>query len=112
MAQTLQAQGGSGTNIAGAPLTLRPGAGTGSATGVALIIQTPTATGSGATAQTQTERARFSEAGFKLATGTRPTPDASTRGTIFYVAGGAGVADTLEVCVKSAGDTYSWVSLY
>lgn len=112
VAQTLQAQGGSGTNIPGATLTIRPGAGTGSATGAALIVQTPTATGSGTTAQTQTERARFSESGFKLASGTRPTCDASTRGAIFYVAGGAGVADTCEVCVKSALDAYAWVSLF
>src|SRR5689334_24987106 len=39
----------------------------------------------------------------------QPAAAAGLRGTIWYTAGGAGVADKLEVCVKSAGDTYSWV---
>jgi hypothetical protein len=37
---------------------------------------------------------------------------ATNRGTIRYVAGGAGVSDKFEVCVKSAADTYSWETLY
>ena len=45
-------------------------------------------------------------------TGTRPTCDSTTRGTVWYVAGGAGVADTFEVCRKDAADTYAWVSLF
>lgn len=44
--------------------------------------------------------------------GTKPTCSASTRGTIWYDAGGAGVADTLEVCRKDAGDAYAWVTLF
>lgn len=51
-------------------------------------------------------------AGVTVLTGSRPTADAASRGMIWYVAGGAGVADTLEVCVKSGADTYSWVSLF
>lgn len=44
--------------------------------------------------------------------GTKPTCDATTRGAIWYDAGGAGVLDTLEVCRKDAGDAYAWVSLF
>ena len=46
--------------------------------------------------------------GLQLATGTKPTCDSSTRGTQFYVAGGAGVADTMEVCAKATTDLYAW----
>jgi hypothetical protein len=40
------------------------------------------------------------------------TANAANRGTITYVAGGAGVADTLRVCVKDETDTYMWVPLF
>lgn len=41
--------------------------------------------------------------------GTKPTCAAGIRGSIWYDAGGAGVADTFEVCAKqAAGDTYAW----
>lgn len=44
--------------------------------------------------------------------GSKPTCDSSHRGSLFYVAGGAGVADTFEACRKDAGDSYAWVSIY
>lgn len=51
-------------------------------------------------------------AGLKLADpGARPTCDSSTRGRIHYEAGGAGVADTVEMCGKSAADAYDWQAL-
>ena len=49
--------------------------------------------------------------GLQFLTGSRPTCDASSRGMTWYVAGGAGVADTIEICGKAAADTYSWVAL-
>lgn len=42
----------------------------------------------------------------------KPTCNAAHRGTIWYDPGGAGVADTLEVCRKDAADAYAWTSLY
>lgn len=50
--------------------------------------------------------------GLKIATGTKPTCDSTYRGTLYYVAGGAGVADTYEVCKKDAGDSYAWASIF
>ena len=44
--------------------------------------------------------------------GTKPTCAAGIRGAIWYDAGGAGVADTFEVCRKDAGDAYAWVTLF
>ena len=41
-------------------------------------------------------------------TGALPTAVAALRGALFLVQGAAGVADTLQVCLKSAADTYSW----
>jgi hypothetical protein len=41
----------------------------------------------------------------------RPTADAAHRGTFWYSKSAGGVADTVEVCLKSAGDTYSWVTI-
>jgi len=49
--------------------------------------------------------------GLQLVTGSRPTCDAAARGMTWYVAGGAGAADTIEICGKAAADTYSWVAL-
>lgn len=44
--------------------------------------------------------------------GTKPTCDSTTRGVIWMDEGGAGVADTLEVCKKDAGDAYAWSALF
>lgn len=40
-------------------------------------------------------------------------PDATEarRGQVIMVPGDTGVADTLRICLKSAGDTYSWKTL-
>lgn len=37
-----------------------------------------------------------------------PSCDSSRAGTLFYSAGGTGVADQLQVCMKAADDTFSW----
>jgi hypothetical protein len=50
--------------------------------------------------------------GLRVLTGTRPACASGNRGTIWYVAGGAGVVDTFEVCRKDAADAYAWVSLF
>jgi hypothetical protein len=50
----LQAQGGSGTDIAGAGLTIQSGAGTGAGAGSTLTFKAPLATTTGTTGQTQT----------------------------------------------------------
>ena len=44
-------------------------------------------------------------------TGSRPTADAASRGMVWFVAGGTGVPDTFEICVKTTADTYAWVPL-
>ena len=50
--------------------------------------------------------------GMRLNTATaKPTCAVGIRGTFWVVQGGAGVADTVEACLKSAADTYSWVTL-
>lgn len=51
-------------------------------------------------------------AGIMWASGTKPTCAAGIRGTVYYVAGGAGVLDTFEVCRKDAADAYAWVTLF
>lgn len=43
--------------------------------------------------------------------GVRPACDATRRSWRWQVEGGAGVADTIDVCQKKADDTYAWVSL-
>lgn len=40
--------------------------------------------------------------------GTRPTCDAAHRGALWYEAGAAGAADTLEACGKDQFDAYVW----
>jgi len=73
----------------------------------AYVVQTVDQAGS------LTERIRvMPPGGIKYATGTRPTCDSTYRGTLFYVAGGAGVLDTFEVCRKDAADAYAWVTIF
>lgn len=40
--------------------------------------------------------------------GTKPTCDSSVRGNMWFEEGGAGVADTWEICCKNAADAYVW----
>ena len=50
--------------------------------------------------------------GVRLNTATaKPTADATSEGTFWVTLGGSGVADILEICLKSSSDTYSWVSI-
>lgn len=108
----LTTSGGSGSNVVGGDFTVAGGKGTGNAAGGAVILSTSDAGASGAALQTLTEKARIpTDGGVRIADpGTRPTCDSAHRGTIWYDAGGAGVADTFAVCGKSAADTYSWVA--
>ena len=43
--------------------------------------------------------------------GALPTASASLRGALFVVRGGAGAADTLQVCLKAAAGSYSWKTI-
>ena len=43
--------------------------------------------------------------------GATPTCAAAHRNKLWVVVGGAGVTDTLYICLKAAADTYSWVSI-
>lgn len=47
-----------------------------------------------------------------LESGSKPTCAAAERGTFWYVAGGAGAKDTVEVCAKDASDNYAWRVIY
>jgi len=48
--------------------------------------------------------------GFKInSSGTKPTCDATTRGTLWFNYNSLGIADTLQVCVKTVLDAYAWV---
>lgn len=47
----------------------------------------------------------------QLTTGTRPVCGVTYRGTIWYVSGSAGVADSLATCVKNSSDVYGWISV-
>lgn len=47
-----------------------------------------------------------------LPTGTRPVCGNSNRGMLWVTVGGAAVADKIEICVKSAADTYGWTALF
>jgi len=112
--QVFKGADGSGTNIAGGNFTLAPGSGTGTANGGDLLLATNPAGGSsGTTINALVERARVPvDGGVRWATGSKPTCDSTHRGTVFYVAGAAGVADTYEVCRKDAANAYAWVTLF
>lgn len=109
---TMHATDASGSDTAATSYRIAGGAATGNATGGAIVLMTSDAGASGSTLQTLSEKARIpTDGGVRIADpGTRPTCDSAHRGTIWYDAGGAGVADTFAVCGKSAADTYSWVA--
>lgn len=44
--------------------------------------------------------------------GTKPTCDSTTRGTFWLDFGATGIKDTVEVCGKSAADSYAWRTIY
>ncbi len=44
--------------------------------------------------------------------GPRPGCSAADRGTFWFVRSGSGVADHVQVCSKTAGDTYSWAAIF
>jgi len=48
----------------------------------------------------------------RLASGTRPTCEASLRGRFWMVAGEAGTKDDISVCAKDDMDLYAWRALY
>jgi len=51
--------------------------------------------------------------GVRLNTGTtRPACNTTNRGTLWFVKGGVGTADTLEVCAKDVNEIYAWKSLF
>lgn len=77
-------------------------------TGVSRIAPGVVGVGTGAAGSTAGGLALTS---VQWVTGTRPTCDAAARGTSWYVAGGTGAADTIEICLKSAADTYAWTAL-
>lgn len=110
---TATTAGGSGTNVTGGSFTVAGGKGTGNAAGGAVIFSTSDPGGSGSTLQSLTEKCRVpAGGGFQLTgNGSKPTAGSAYRGTFWYTPGGAGVADTIEICAKSAADTYSWVKL-
>lgn len=40
-----------------------------------------------------------------------PTASAKLAGQLYYVAGATGIADTLSVCLKATGGTFSWKTI-
>jgi hypothetical protein len=101
-AQTIKGSDSTGSGTAGGSLTLKGGAGTsGNADGGNLVLAGGALAGSG-----EYGAVTISDLG------TKPTCDAGIRGGFWYDAGGAGVADTFEVCRKDAADAYAWVSVF
>jgi hypothetical protein len=97
-AQIFKGADSTGATIAGGNLTIRAGSGTsGIANGGQLIL------GGGLNSSTGEPGAVAFED-----RGTKPTCAAGIRGSVWYDAGAGGVADTFEVCAKSAADAYAW----
>jgi hypothetical protein len=48
----------------------------------------------------------------QLTSHARPACDAAHRGLLNYLAGGTGVQDTVEMCLKDEADAYSWKTIY
>lgn len=112
--QTLKSQDGSGTDKGGGALTIAGGNGTGTAAGGRICFATTDV--GGGSASTQNTSVPWLcvpiDGGLQWITGTKPACNVGHRGTVFYVAGAGGVADTFEICKKDAADAYAWTALY
>jgi hypothetical protein len=113
---TLHGPDGVGTDIVGGDLRLGSGRCTGAGLAGAcgkLILASTDIGVTGTTPRTLTDRLVVpQDGGLQFLTATKPTCNAAHRGTVFYVAGGAGVADTSEICRKDASDLYAWTTLF
>ncbi len=113
LAQTFKAPDGSGTDINGAKFTFGGGRGTGTGTGGPACFSTSPAGTTGSSQNALVERVCIdSTGGLRWLTTAEPTCNSTTRGTVNYVAGGAGVLDTFKLCRKDAADAYAWVTLF
>lgn len=64
---------------------------------------------------TPTQKLEVKDSGVRIniaSTVAKPTCDSSIRGTFWVAQQAAGVADTVEVCVKDAADAYAWKTLF
>lgn len=59
-----------------------------------------------------TNAALYLNGGVQLKGGSAPTCNAGNRGLFWYVPGGAGVKDVVEVCAKDAADAYAFRAIY
>jgi len=100
------------TDYDGGAVVIQGGRGTGAGAPGWIYLRTGTVLGSGTTQQTGANRLIIKPQGPVVAdSGTKPTCDATTRGVLWRDEGGAGVADTFEVCAKNSSDTYAWYAL-
>lgn len=116
---TLNATGGSGTNVAGANLTLAGGKGTGSGTPGSVIIQTSTAGSTGTTLQTLATRATFGSTSATISVpllsqvlvspkATTPVTVASTDSGTLYTNEGATALTVFNLPTAAAGYCYDF----
>lgn len=61
---------------------------------------------------TQFRMQQPSTSAVRVATSSPPACDADQRGRIWHQAGGAGTADSIQICVKNAADAYVWHAIY
>lgn len=117
---TLNATGGSGTNVAGAALVLAGGRGTGSGVGGEVQFSTAPAGGSGSALNSLVTRAAIGEdGGFELVEQTAPGTPASGRVTLYaksdkslYMKGSTGVETPLGYLVESKSGDFTAASGY
>jgi hypothetical protein len=121
VAQILNSANANGdkTDSPGANFTIASGKGNGAGAASSLIFQTAVVGASGMTLQSLATRLTLTDGmatvgagGLRWTTLTRPTCDSSVSGAVWYVAGGAGVADTFAVCAKDGADAYAWRTIY
>lgn len=111
-AGTIRGTNGSGTNIAGASLTIRPGLATGNAATGSVIVQTAPAGTSGTTLQTATERLRINATGEVIAGNgdTAAAPAAATiRGTNGSGSNVAGANLTIQAGLGTGSATGGYI---
>lgn len=94
-----------GASLSGQALTLQP-----ASASFGGVVTTGTQTFAGA----KTFNAQMSAGvGIRINTTATAKPSCASgnRGEIYYVPGGALVADTMEVCAKNSSDAYAWISM-
>lgn len=114
VATRLSGESAVGTDIVGGDFAIAGGQSTGSSTGGSLLLQAASAGVAGTSRNPWSTYAAVDAGGFRVENAgdsSRPSCGAGNEFALWPTRGAPGAPSQIEVCLKSAADTYGWVVL-